>query len=406
MKKSHFNNLSKNDITLINNWKFTKLNSGLVKLFLLSFGVRISEKLLKYISRSKSIAKNEYYYDTNNDEELCKKYKLPSEIILPDDVETSFYVNEYSPLEIIISKKDKFQLLYFGRVICDLRFNYKPDFFDAKLSEGTYGSQYASMFGRHTLALFASGYCDYIAKNVGCRFCSLRSTREDLGKHNILALSSSKMSELFSLMTSRDINRIKYVLNTAGSYPDVDRGIYNQALIIKTAVKWLPSSISHHLTTMPPKDFKLVAILKEAGLQTLAYDIEVYNEHLFKFFCPGKDKYYGRKQMIKAIKESIKIFDHRTFFVGFIGGLEPIATLKEGMERFAAMGAGIAFNHFHPDANTDLANYPRPTPSYLIDLVRIQRDIYKKYDIIPVFREVGRRSSLDAEVYRGFFDDI
>ncbi len=147
-------------------------------------------------------------------------------------------------------------------------------------------------------------------------------------------------------------------------------------------------------------------MLKEIGLQTLAFNIEIYNENLFKFFCPGKYQLYGREKMFKAIKEGIKIFNHRNFFVGFLGGLEPINNMKEGMERFASMGAGIVINLFHPDANTQLANYPRPMPQYLIDLVRIQREIYRKYDIVPIFPEGGRRSSLDGEIYRGFFDDI
>ena len=390
----------------INNWRYSKLNSGIVKLLLLSFGVRMSNQLLESVSNEKKISKNYYYYDSPNASELSKKYRLPSEILLPDEVESSFYINRYSPLEIVEAKKDHLQLLYNDNIISDLQFNYGPQFFDIKLSDGTFGKQHASMYGRNILGLFLSGYCHYPAKSLGCKFCSIRSTRSDLGKQNIFSLSPSKLKELIKLMPDSDIKRIKYVMYTAGTYPDVDNGIQVQALTISTVAKMLPPRVKHHLTTMPPKDLNKTRILRDIGLQTLAYDIEVYDKNLFKFFCPGKQKLYGQENMFKAIEEGVKVFGYTNLKVGFVGGLEPISSMKLGMQRFASVGAGISINVFHPDSKTELENYSRPTPEYLIDMVRIQRDLYKQYNLIPVFPNGGRRSSLDSEVYRGFFNEI
>lgn len=385
-------------------WRKEKLNSGLVKLLLLSFGVRISEKLLAETSRDNSISKSNYYYDASNEEALCKVYNLPSEILLPDDVETSFYVNRHSPLEIRRKGKHMLELFYLDTKISDLEFNYAPDFFNVTLSDGTKGKQYASMYGRYILGLFLSGYCDYPAKGKGCRFCSIRSTRADLGKQNILSLSPIKLQELVKLMTSKDKNRIKYVMYTAGTFPDVNNGIVFQAQRIQAMAAKLPKRVKHHLTTMPPTDFEKIRLLKEVGLETLAYDIEVYDKKLFEYFCPGKDKLYGRERMFDAISHGVNIFGHSKLKVGFVGGLEPLPSMKVGMQRFASIGAGVSINVFHPDTKTEMENYSRPSPEYLLEMVIEQRNLYKKYNLMPVFPVGGRRSSLDTEVHRGYFD--
>lgn len=393
-------------MTFLDNWQTTSLNSGLTKLLLLSFGVRISSDLLEETSRDEQVSKSHYYYDASNDLDLCKKYRLPSEILLPNDVESSFYINKHSPLEIIKNRSNKLELYYFDTKISDLEFNKKPDFFDYTFKDGTSGYQYGSMYGRYILGLFLSGYCDYPAKGVGCRFCSIRSTREDLGKQNILSLPVQKLAELTKNMSRKDQKRIKYVMYTAGTYPDVDRGIHVQAQRIKIVSENLPASVNHHLTTMPPKTFSVIKVLKEVGLQTLAYDIEVYNKQLFNYYCPGKETLYGREKMFEAIKEGVQVFGHSNLKVGFVGGLEPISSMKEGMEKFASVGAGISINVFHPDTQTEMETSNRPTLEYLLDMVRIQRDLYKKHNLVPVFPNGGRRSSLDTEVYRGFFDTI
>ena len=84
MEKTNSNNVS-----IIDNFKYVKLNSGIVKLLLLSFGVRISEKVLDIISKNDLIAKNNYYYDANNDEELCNIFNEVDFLIFPSKQDNS-----------------------------------------------------------------------------------------------------------------------------------------------------------------------------------------------------------------------------------------------------------------------------------------------------------------------------
>ena len=155
---------------------------------------------------------------------------------------------------------------------------------------------------------------------------------------------------------------------------------------------------------MPPKDYKKLEILKTAGLDSIAYDLELFNENLFKYYCPGKQEFFGYSNFLPAVENALKIFGKNNVKVGFVGGLEPVESLQEGMELFSSRGASIAINVFHPDPKTPLGNYARPTVDYLKAMVKAQRDVYNKYNVEPVFPVGGRRSSLDTEVYRGFFN--
>lgn len=384
-----------------------QLNSGMIKLMLLSNGVNITDETLISLSTATDIEENRYYYNISNDEDLCEKYKLPSELLLPDDVESSFYFNSRSPLSIEKIDNEYF-IIYGENKLSTISFNKKPKFFDTKLEDGSECSQYASMYGRYILALFLNGACYFVNNKEACKFCSIGPSRKSLGKQNVMAISPNKLNEVMAHVVAHDKDRIKYIMYTAGTYANLDVGIKVQAQLIEAVNKYLPGSsgVTHHLTTMPPRDKKLLHTLVNSGLQSIAYDMELYDENLFKYYCPGKERFFGYENMIHAIADAVDVFGKNNVKVGFVGGLEPLETMIAGMERLAQMGASLAVNIFHPDPKTPVYNFQRPTQQYLIDMVKGQRDIYKKYAVIPVFPDGGRRSSLDSEIYRGFFDNL
>lgn len=385
---------------------FYKNNSALHKILLLSHGVKLDLKILEKLRNSPAIEENRYYYNISNDHYLCKKYKIPSEILLPDDVESSFYINEDSPLEIL-EQNGEFELLLNGKAVSPVDFNFKPLFFEKLLPNGEPCKKYASMYGRYILALFLSGYCQYIQKGQPCKFCSLGYSRNGPGKENAFNIPAGILQDFLKTLELDDFSRIKYVMYTAGTYPELRNGIKLQAELIKTATRYLPNTdFSHHLTTMPPAELEDLRLLKMAGLNSIAFDLEVFNEDLFNFYCPGKKRFYGRDKMISAVETGVEIFGHSNVKVGFVGGLEPLNSLIAGMKYFGSKGASIAVNVFHPDPFTELEFAARPTPVYLLKMAIAQNEIYKNHNLIPVFPVGGRRSSLDTEIYRGFFDNL
>ncbi|MFA6430127.1 MAG: radical SAM protein [Candidatus Paceibacterota bacterium] len=375
-------------------------NPGHIKLLLLSEGVNFNEHVL--LGVGKQFSENRYYYNVSNDPELFK-YNLPSEILLPQNIESSIYYNKDSRLSLRI-QGDILHLFYEEKILFPVSFNDRPNFFSKDLKNGIECKKVISMYGRYVLAFFTDSSCIYFEKGMPCKFCSLKPSRRTFGKDNEKVITPEMAKEASEIAVQTDTERIKYVMYTAGTPGNIDKGYEQQIEMIEKVKPSFSNDVKHHLTIIPTTNKKLLEKINKAGLDSIAFDIEVFDKKLFTKYCPGKSTFIGHDGFIESLKLARSVFGHSNVKVGFVGGLEPIESLKEGMEFFGKLGISIAINVFHPDKNTELEYKTRPSIDFLFEMVKFQSEVYKKYNLIPVFPFGGRRSSLDTEVYRGFFD--
>lgn len=368
-------------------------NPALAKLELLVNGVHFPEG----IELKSNEAPERYVYDSS----VTTRLKLPSEIILPQNIVSNVFLSEKSPLAIMCRK-----LFYNGKEVCDIGFTPEANFSRRKLSDGTPASKIAVMYGLDIFAIFLNKYCTYFRGDEECGFCSIEYTRQQKGKDNPINLKLAHVVETLKLAMSLDRESFNYVLVTSGAYANPDRGILEQIKYIDAMRNVDDDRLEYHLVTIPPVSTELLKKLAEDGPDTVAFDIEVFSPDLFRKFCPGKDKQIGYDNWLKIFSNASNLFPKNTVKAGFVCGLEPIDTLVQGMEFFGKLGIPSSLNIFHPDEGTALVNHPRPSREYLLEALKEQARTNKKYDLIPIFQRFGRRSSLDTEVYRGFFDDI
>jgi hypothetical protein len=367
-------------------------NPALTKLELLVNGVQFP----KGVELKENEAPERYIYDSS----VATRLKLPSEIILPQNVISNVFLSENSPLSIMDRK-----LFYNGEEVCDIGFTPEAKFSKINLSDGTSASKVAVMYGLDIFAIFLNKYCIYFREGEECKFCSIEYTRKQKGKDNPINLKLAQVVETLRSALSLDRERFNYVMVTSGAYSNPDRGILEQMKYIDAMRKIDDGKLEYHLVTIPPVSQELLHKLAKEGPNTVAFDIEVFSPELFKKFCSGKEKQIGYDNWLKIFENSSKLFQKNAVKAGFVCGLEPIETLVQGMEFFGKLGIPSSLNIFHPDEGTALANHPRPSREYLLEAFKEQARINKKYDLIPIFPKFGRRSSLDTEVYRGFLDD-
>lgn len=363
-------------------------NPALLKIELLTKGVRIGR-----ISMENNEDKEKYFYDTSKK----SSFDLPSEIILPKNTLTNLFISNNSPY--LLNNK---AIYIKKRKICAVKFALEPKFSREILSEGTPASRVASMYSPGIFSVFLNRVCSFAKEGDLCRFCSIEHTRKNKGKENSVNPSIKQVKEAFKLALKRD--DIKYIFVTSGSYSDPDKGILQQMKYIDAmrAIK----KISSHLTTMPPKSDKLLKWLAKHGPDTISFDIEVFDKKLFEYYCPGKNKQIPYEDWLKIFKKAAKYFGKNRVKIGFVCGLGPLKSLVKGMEFVGKLGLVPAFNIFHPDEGTPLRNHARPSSRYVLRAVKEQERIYRKYGLIPVFPYIGRRSSLDTEVFRGDFKNV
>ncbi|MBN2421154.1 radical SAM protein [Candidatus Woesearchaeota archaeon] len=373
------------------NLNTSELNPGKIKLELLINGISPDSN----IQMREREAPERFVYDTSN------KYRgvLPSEIILPDNIVSNIYLREGSDWSI------QGRMLKKGNQnLCEVSFTPDAKFTKMNLKSGMPASKVAVMYGLDIFSVFLNKTCVYFPEDKECHFCSLEYTRKNSGKGNVVNPTVNQVAEAFQLALDHDSELFNYVMVTSGAYRCPDKGIEKQMAHIQM-MKQIQGrkNVNYHLVTIPPKSREILKQLAEQGPDTVAFDIEVFNPNLFRKNCPGKETQIGYEAYLRIFEDAAKMFPDNAVKAGFVCGLEPIDSLVEGMEFFGRLGIPSSLNIFHPDVGSKLQDKQRPDRGYLLEILKEQARIGKRYNLIPIFPVHGRRSSLDTEVHKGYF---
>jgi len=365
------------------------LNSGQIKLELLLSGINPNSR----IQLNDQDAPQRYVYDTSNNYEG----HLPSEIILPGGVISNIYFSKDSDWSI-----QGQMLQHKNQNISGITFTPDAKFTKLNLNSGISASKVAIMYGLDIFAVFLNKTCAYFSNDNDCHFCGLEYTKKNAGRENIQNPTLNQVVEVFQLALKQDFDSFNNVMITSGAYENPDQGIRKQMEYL-LRMKQLQGNkrVKYHLVTVPPKSRELLKELSEHGPDTIAFDIEVFNQDLFSKYCPGKEKQIGYKDYLRIFEDAAKIFPANAVKAGFVLGLEPIESLVEGMEFFGKLGVSSSLNIFHPDLGSKLQHEPRPDKEYVVEALKQQKRIMQAHNLIPIFPNYGRRSSLDTEVYKG-----
>jgi len=275
--------------------------------------------------------------------------------------------------------------------------------------------------GTDRLCIWLFKLCAYWLENKQCKFCGVSAARHRVTKYapNILELGKKyefnlekwwynwkkyghleNIQEAFRIIFSE--NRLEphtHILVTSGNlvnsnFPwemaiDIGKHI-NKVIDLKT--------IDSHINLMPPKDLKLIDKVYNLGFRTLTFDLEVFDPKRFAKVCPGKSKYYGYKNMIKALKYAREVFDG---FVGveFVLGAEPIKSLLKGIRYFADLGISSNANILIPKPNAKWKNKMPPSEKEIIRFYQSLGKILRYHRLKPLYCQMSLRTSLANEAF-------
>jgi len=375
-------------------------NPGHIKAAILSDCIYLSEEARKEVGLK--YAENRYPYGRSNNESWDLR-SIPSELLLPEDIVIGVHLKnkKETPWSIEVNKSGQVELHFEDKSVTPISFSPRPNFFDKKLSNEKLAQQEIVLYGKYSLSLFNRGWCYFFGTKEQCKFCSLGTTRDDVGADNIFNIFPP-IAEEAAIMAFKEEPRIKHVDYCAGTHPDNNIGIKQQMDLIKVVSKVAPRGITHHLLTFPPDDLNLLAELKAAGLNSIAFNLEVFDENLFKEICPGKQSHYGYGKFFDAFDEAVRVFGKGNVYCGFVGGLEPIKSLRKGFDELLKRDVVPSINWFHPDPESDYKNMARPSKEYIFEAAKAMSYIYLGNNFQPIFPG-GTRNSLDTEIWREYF---
>lgn len=325
---------------------------------------------------------------------------VPQEIVLPDEVVVGVHWRLDSPW-VVRNENDEFVLYVGERKVCDVKIYPRPRYYDVEIEPGINAGRIGVTLGKGAISFFLREDCTYWQNGDPCKFCSLIPTQMKFKE-----TENYKRPETIGRVVTwaRKLNdELHHVQFSGGSRYEHDLEFKEYIEAVKAVSLALDGKrVNGNLITMPPRRLEMIQEAFDAGMNHISFNIEVFDEKLFREICPGKEHSYGRENMLLALEYAATIFEKGTYTT-FVSGLEPLETMFKGWDYLAERGITPAMSIFHPNPNSIFAKRCAPSKEYLFEAVIRQHDIYKKFGFKALLCKSCNRNSLDNEATEGYF---
>jgi len=194
-----------------------------------------------------------------------------------------------------------------------------------------------------------------------CKYCSVPN------------ISGRKTLEEIETMITSVLPDIDAISLTSGVLTTIEEEeAYVLSVIHQIRHFSLPIGVSIYPTPDTP------ALLKEAGVAEVKFNLETATGDLFTTMCPG----LVRTDIEDALVASVPLFGRGHVFSNIIFGLgETDEELATCITNLAQKGVIAVLRPLHPAA--EVASYSRPSPERIKKIFLLQHDILAKYHLLP-----------------------
>ncbi len=258
---------------------------------------------------------------------------------------------EYSPFHIKLEVDEKYNLYYYNIFVSSI--NIEND--TIKDFQLTSGEKLKNIiyYSTDRMRIKLNNGCDFKNNGVGCRFCDMPICSK---KYSI-----DELKEAYDLS---DKSRYTHILIGGGTSLSENSWdtIVEVAKYIKSKAK-----INISLMSIPPQK-DMLPILKEAGIDEVCFNMEIYDEALSIALMPGKTK-FRRKEYLDILTESTKIWTEKNAVrTAFVIGFEHKDSIIAGVKMLLNKGIQPVFSVFRPLPKSELNNHLAPTNEYLYEI--------------------------------------
>jgi hypothetical protein len=274
-----------------------------------------------------------------------------------------------------------------GEVLEEVEYWRKPLYYDKETSRGTPMKLVATARPQR-LNVFNSSHCHFWNDGDGCQFCDIVNfTRRQRDTFKMpVRPNPGDLIETFA-EALKEKGRFTTICLTGGSVLkgeelfDLEVSHYIETLqaigqVFRT--KKFPSQ----LVASAFNERQLARLHEETGLSSYTTDLEVLNERLFNWICPGKAKLVGYREWRERLFRAVDIFGRGNVNTGIVGGVElarPLglqseddglrATLDEA-EFLAERGVTTIHTVWVPRPGSPFRDQEAPSLDYYIRLAR------------------------------------
>lgn len=309
----------------------------------------------------------------------------------------------------------RFVLVDGGEILEEITLWPKPAYYGKFTSSGQPMSHIVSARPQR-LNIFQSSFCYFWAEKEGCQFCDIvthtKQQREELGVPNRLRPQDVKETIAEAL---KEPGRFTNFCLTAGSVIKgeaiFDREVdFYIELLQSIGELFTTRKFPSQLIASAFSEKQLRRLYEETGLTSYTSDLEVLNEDLFNWICPGKAKWVGYKEWRERLVRAVDIFGRGNVGTGIVGGVElaqpkgfrsesdALASTLAEAEYLAERGVTTVYIVWVPRPGSDFRDQRAPSLDYFIRLAQGLQDLRIKYQL-PVdfddYRRCGNHPDTD-----------
>jgi hypothetical protein len=308
-----------------------------------------------------------------------------------------------------------------GRPVDEVEYWPRPDFY-ARTTRSGLPMRVVVSARPQRLNVFPYRHCHFWNEGEGCLFCDivpqLRRGKDDLGIP--ARLDPEDVRETIAAALEEPGRFVGLCItagsNTRGAAPfDAEVDYYVEVLRAIGAAfgtRRFPSQLIGTAFT----EAQLQRLHRETGLMAYTADVEVLDEKLFGWICPGKARWIGYEEWKRRLVAAVGIFGRGRVNTGIVGGIELArprgfatedealrATLSEA-EGLAAEGVSTVFIVWSPRPSSALGDQRNASLDYYVRLAKGLHGLRVKYGL-PVefddYRHCGNHPDTDLSRLNG-----
>jgi hypothetical protein len=337
-------------------------------------------------------------------------YDFQKTVVYGEKIPLMFHLEDGNPVQVRTNMNSPYTLDFRDDefVICEdseiiakrLYFERKPRWYDMKLEDGTL--MRAVVQGNcRLLFVTMNKYCELWNTNEQCLFCNLNATFKDqkAGAEDVVArLDSKQIAE--AVKTALTVDWRYYMLYlTGGTILGRYRGQTElefyctrlNALREKLQV-WIPTTVQ--IAAQNDEGWKE---LHETGFGSVQPNIEVWDRRLFKWICPGKDKFIGYDEWIKRTIRAADFWGPGRVNPNFVLGVEmaepygfenvssAVKSTASGWDFLMSHDVLPRYSIWTIEPGSAFADRQVPPLEYFIEVQKVYTELRWKYNFDPPF---------------------
>lgn len=358
-------------------------------------GVHYTDRALSVLDTSIHQVRSPYIFGARD----AQLTNVPESLLLRDG--TSIIVDpapvEKNPYTVDVVE-GKTVLSDNGEVLEEVEYWPKAEYYNKKTSSGIPMSYIISARPQR-LNIFQSGFCHFWANDKGCRFCDIvnhfKQQRQELGIPS--RLDPRDVSETLK-EALKEPGRFTGICLTAGSNtrgrePFDEEVDYYIEILQAIGENFTTKKFPSQLIATAFNEKQLARLHEKTGLVSYTSDVEVLNEELFNWICPGKAEWIGYQEWKNRLIRAVDIFGRGYVSTGIVGGVETArphgfasesdalkSTLEEA-EYLASRGVNTVHIVWVPRPGSYFRDQQSPSLEYFVRLAKGLHKLRIKYNL-------------------------